>query len=85
MQECEVIRRTWEETLKNPFLTVLHKVVLSRWPSERKEVPEEIRAYWSFRKKILLNDDILYKSYPVSVPWSLRPATEVTKSASERK
>ena len=38
-----------EETAKDPVLTVLHKVVLSSWPSERKEVPEEIRAYWSFR------------------------------------
>ena len=49
---ADTIRRTWEETSKDPVLTVMHKVVLSRWPSERKEVPEEIRAYWSFRDKI---------------------------------
>ena len=37
---ANTIRCTWEETSKDPVLTVLHKVVLSRWPSERKEVPE---------------------------------------------
>ena len=76
---ADTIRCTWEETSKDPVLTVLHKVVLSRWPSKRKEVPEEIRAYWIFRDKILLNDDVLYKSYLVIVPGSLRPATEVTQ------
>ena len=49
------------------------------------ETEEEIRAYWSFREKILLNDDVLYKSYPVIVPGSLRPATGVTQSASGRR
>ena len=48
---ADTMSRIREETAKDPVLTVLHKVhvVLSGWPSERKEVPEEIRAYWSFR------------------------------------
>lgn len=65
---ADTIRRTWEETLKNPVLTVSHKVVLSRWPSERKEVPEEIRAYWSFRDKISWNDDVLYIIEDIMIP-----------------
>ena len=51
-----------EETSKDPVLAVLHKVVLSGWPSERKEVPEQIRVYWDLIDKITLYDGILYKS-----------------------
>ena len=62
-----------EETSKDPVLAVLHKVVLSGWPSERKEVPEQIRVYWDLRNEITLYDGILYKSRQVIVLTSLRP------------
>ena len=70
---ADTMSRIREEPAKDPVLTVLHKVVLSGWPSERKEVPEEIRAYWSFRDEISVYDDVLYKSYQVIVPASMRP------------
>ena len=41
----ETMNQIREESSKNPVLAVLHKVVLSGWPSERKEVPEQIRVY----------------------------------------
>lgn len=59
-----------EKTAKDP---VLQKVVLSPWPSGIKKVPDEIRAYWSLRDEISVYDDVLYKSYKVIVPASLRP------------
>ena len=62
-----------EETSKDPVLAVLHKVVLSGWPPERKEVPEQIRVYWDSRDEITVYDGILYKSHQVIVPTSLRP------------
>jgi len=61
-----------EKTSKDPVLTLLHKVVLSDWTSERKDTPEAIRAYWSFRDKISVQDDVPHESYQVIVPASLR-------------
>ena len=51
---ADTMSRIREETSKDPVLTVLHIVVLSVWPSERKEkeVLEEFRPYWSFRDEI---------------------------------
>ena len=69
----ETMNQIREETSKDPVLAVLHKVVLSGWPSERKEVPEQIRVYWDLRDEITLYDGILYKSRQVIVLTSLRP------------
>ena len=41
----ETMNQIREESSKDPVLAVFHKVVLSGWPSERKEVPEQIRVY----------------------------------------
>lgn len=41
----ETMDQIRDESSKDPVLAVLHKVVLSGWPSERKEVPEKIKVY----------------------------------------
>ena len=41
----ETMNQIREESSKDPVLAVLHKVVLSGWPSERKEVPKQIKVY----------------------------------------
>ena len=55
----ETMNRISQETSKDPVLAVLHKVVLSGWPSERKEVSEQIRVYWDSRDEITVYDEIL--------------------------
>ena len=47
-------------------------MVLRDWTSERKDTPEVIRAYWSFRDEISVQDDVSHESYQVIVPASLR-------------
>lgn len=51
-----------EKTSKDPLLTLLHKMLLSDWTSERKDTPEVIRAYWSFRDEISVQDDVPHES-----------------------
>ena len=41
----ETMNQIREESSKDPVPAELHKVVLSGWSSERKEVPEQIRVY----------------------------------------
>ncbi|PFX17850.1 Transposon Ty3-G Gag-Pol polyprotein [Stylophora pistillata] len=48
------INQIREETGKDP----LNKVVLSSWPCQKNEVPEEIRAYWDLRDEISDVQDI---------------------------
>ena len=38
-----------EETMKDPSLMTLKKVVLGGWPSQKSGVLDEIRAYWDLR------------------------------------
>ena len=47
-------------------------MVLSGWPSERKEVSDQIRVYWDSRDEITMYYGILYKSHQVIVPTSLQ-------------
>ena len=63
----------YEETGKDPSLMALNKVVLGGWPSQKSEVPEQIRAYWDFRDEISIYDGVLFKSHQVIVPALLRP------------
>ena len=62
-----------EETGKDPSLMTLNKVVLGGWPSQKSEVPEQIRAYWDFRDEISVYNGVLFKSHKVIVPKVLRP------------
>ena len=62
-----------EETGKDPSLMALNKGVLGGWPSQKSEVPEQIRAYWDFRDEISVYDGVLFKSHLVIVPALLRP------------
>ena len=62
-----------EETGKDPSLMALNKVVLGGRPSQKSEVPEQIRAYWDFRDEISVYNGVLFKSHKVIVPELLRP------------
>ena len=68
----ETMNQIREDTSKDSVLAVLHQVVLSGWPSERKEVPDQIRVYWDSRDEITMYYGILYKSHQVIVPTSLQ-------------
>ena len=68
------------ETRKDPSLMTLNKVVLAGWPSQKSEVPDEIRAYWDFRDEISVYDGVLFKPHQVIVPVSLRPELLETRT-----
>lgn len=57
---------------KDPVLAALCDVVATGWPAERKETPEHLRQYWSFRDRISVYDGVVYRSHQVMVPSSLR-------------
>ena len=68
----ETTQRIKHETAKDSVLASLGDVVASGWPAERKETPERLRQYWSFRDEISVYDGVVYRSQQVIVPSSLR-------------
>ena len=48
------------ETSKDPVLCILNSVTMTRWPDERKSVPEEIRVFWSYREEITAENGVLF-------------------------
>ena len=68
----ETMQRIKQETSKDSVLASLCDVVASGWPAERKETPEHLRQYWSFRDEISVYDGVAYRSHQVIVPSSLR-------------
>ena len=68
----ETMQRVKQETAKDPVLAALCDVVATWWPAERKETPEHLRRYWSFRDEISVYDGVVYRSHQIIVPSSLR-------------
>ena len=67
----EAMQRITQETAKDPVLASLYSVITSGWPAERKETPEQLRQYWSFRDDISVYDGVAYRSHQGIVPSSL--------------
>ena len=67
----EAMQRITQETAKDPVLASLYSVITSGWSAERKETPEQLRQYWSFRDDISVYDGVAYRSHQGIVPSSL--------------
>ena len=52
----DTLQRIRRETAKDTVLAALHTMIMNGWPSERKEVPEQLRLYWNFRDEISVYD-----------------------------
>ena len=61
-----------EGTAEDSVLASLCDVVASGCPAGRKETPEHLRQYWSFRDEVSVYDGAAYRSHQVIVPSSLR-------------
>lgn len=49
-------------------MQLLHKMTMDGWPKERREVPKQIQAYWTFKEEISFTSGLLFKLAKVIVP-----------------
>ena len=49
-------------TQSDPTLCSLAKTVLEGWSQSRKDCPEQLLDFWSFRQEISEEDGLLYKN-----------------------
>lgn len=67
--EVEVLKRK----AKDDFTLQLRKeYILEGWPESKSQTPDEIHAYWNFRKEISYSNGLLSKMERVIVPTELR-------------
>jgi len=69
-------------TITDPSIQVLMVIGINGWAEMRQETPECIRAYWSSRDKLIVQDGIIYKGMRVIIPNSLRPQMIATSHSS---
>ena len=62
-------------TQSDPTLCSLTKTVHESWPQSRKDCPEQLLDFWSFRQEISKEDGLLYKNQRLIVPHSERIET----------
>ncbi|MEE4247439.1 MAG: RNase H-like domain-containing protein [Kangiellaceae bacterium] len=56
----------------DPTLTALSKIINTGWPASIKDLPTELRPYWSFRDDIGIAEGVLFKGKQVIIPVHLR-------------
>ena len=62
-------------TQSDPTLHGLTKTVQEGWPQSKKDFPEQLLDFWSFRQEISKEDGLLYKNQRLIVPHSERLET----------
>ena len=62
-------------TQSDPTLHSLTKTVHEDWPQSKKDCPEQLLDFWSFRQDISEEDGLLYKNQRLIVPHSERLET----------
>jgi hypothetical protein len=59
-----------EKTDQDPVLMVLKETIISGWPKDVKELPEEIRSFWSFRDELSVENGLIMKGQQIVIPKS---------------
>ena len=62
-------------TQSDPTPHSLTKTTYDGWPQSRKDCPEQLLDFWSFRQEISEKDGLLYKNQRLIVPHSKRLET----------
>lgn len=60
------------ETANEPSLLALTSLIRNGWPESIKEIPSNLRQYWSIRDELTVEDGILFKGKQLVIPEVLR-------------
>ena len=61
-----------DETLRDPVLNALKEVIYNGGPDTVKELPSDLRAYWSFRDELAVEAGVIFKGRQILVPPSMQ-------------
>ena len=55
-------------TQEDDKLILLKHTITNRWPNSIREVPSEIKAYWTFREELTIEDGLVLKGIQIVIP-----------------
>jgi len=61
-----------EETARDPILHQLSQLINDGWPDTIKEVPPDLRPYWSYREELGIAGGVIFKGRQVIIPEALQ-------------
>ena len=65
-------RQLREETKRCPIMNALAEVIYEGWPDTLKELPTDLRIFWSYRDVLGIEDGVIFKGKQVVIPFPLR-------------
>ena len=61
-----------DETTSDPVLNQLKEVIHTGWPETIKELPTDLRSFWSYRDALAVEAGVIFKGRQVLIPLSMR-------------
>ncbi|KAK7093532.1 hypothetical protein V1264_007265 [Littorina saxatilis] len=61
-----------DETCRDPHMTALKNTIIKGWPEKPKDLPKNLRQYWSLKDELTVEDDIVLKGDRVMIPESMK-------------
>ena len=61
-----------DQTARDPTMNALMETIIQGWPDSIKDLPTDVRVFWSFRDELAVEDGIIFKGKQFLIPESLR-------------
>ena len=72
-KSCPIdIKSIQEATLQDQDMNKLKDVIYKGWPEYRKQCPQELWEYWTFRCDLVIEDGLILKGDRIIIPEALR-------------
>uniref|UniRef100_A0A3P9IGQ4 Gypsy retrotransposon integrase-like protein 1 n=1 Tax=Oryzias latipes TaxID=8090 RepID=A0A3P9IGQ4_ORYLA len=68
----EKLRDFRNATAEDPELRLVAKAIQSGWPEKQRQLPDNIKQYWTFREELSYEDGLIFKNSRLVVPHTMR-------------
>ena len=62
-----------DQTARDPTMNALMETTIQGWPDSTKDLPTDVRVFWSFRDELAVEDGIIFKGKQVLIPETFLP------------
>ena len=62
-----------DQTASDSTMNALMETIIQGWPDSIKDLPTDVRFFWSFRDELAVEDGIIFKGKQVLIPETFLP------------
>ena len=66
------IDHIYEETSRDPTLTLLRHYIHMGWPNDHRMLPQELHMFWNYREDLSMDNGLITKGARLLIPSTLR-------------